>query len=170
MTLHLVRHGRPAVTPGVPASAWDLDPAGYDAIWALRESGRLPVRAAWLTSPEPKAVQTAQLLTDGDVGILDDLREHERSGEWVEDFAGAVRRAFEHPDLPAVDGWEPLDACRARVVAAVRRVLDVHGDDDVVLVGHATAWTLVLADLTGRPPDLARWEALAMPDLLVVEP
>lgn len=168
MTLHLVRHGRPAVTPGAPASSWDLDPAGYDDVWVLRTSGRLPARAAWFSSPEPKAMQTAQLLTDADVGVLDDLREHERSGEWLEDFTGAVRRAFADPAAPAVDGWEPLAACRERVTTAVRRVLEVHGSDDVVLVGHGTAWTLVVADLTGRPPDLARWAALTMPDLLTV--
>ncbi|WP_210438221.1 histidine phosphatase family protein [Nocardioides xinjiangensis] len=169
MTLHLVRHGRPAIDPAVPAAEWELDPATYDDVWALRASGRLPARGAWFTSPEPKAVQTAQLLTDADVGVLDDLREHGRTGEWVEDFPAAVRRAFVRPDVAAVEGWEPLDACRRRVVPAVRRVLDVHGDDDVVLVGHGTAWTLVVADLTGQAPDLARWETLGMPDVLVVE-
>lgn len=170
MTLHLVRHGRPLVRRGVPAAQWDLDPESYDDVWALRASGRLPTAAAWFTSPEPKAVQTAQLLTDGEVGVLDEVREHERSGEWLDDFTGAVRRAFEHPEGPAAPGWEPLAVCRDRVVPAVRRVLDVHGDDDVVLVGHGTAWTVLVADLTGRPPDLQRWESLAMPDVLTVEP
>lgn len=70
--------------------------------------------------------------------------------------------------MPAVAGWEPLTTCRQRVVPAVRRVLGVHGDDDVVLVGHGTAWTLVVADLTGQPPDLDRWQSLAMPDVLTV--
>jgi len=167
MTLHLVRHGRPLVVVGDPAATWELDPATYDDVWALRS--RLPARATWFASPEPKAVQTAQLLTEGDVGVVDDLREHQRSGEWVEDFAGAVRRAFERPDLPAVEGWEPLRDCRERVVSAVRRVRDVHAGEDVVLVGHGTAWTLAVADLTGRPPDLARWAALGMPDLIVVD-
>ncbi len=51
----------------------------------------------------------------------------------------------------------------------MRRVLEVHGDEDVVLVGHGTAWTLVVADLTGEPPDLDRWSALAMPDLITVQ-
>lgn len=166
MTLHLVRHGRPRVVPGTPAATWDLDPSTYDDVWALRD--RLPHRAAWFTSPEPKAVQTAQLLTDGEVGVVEELREHERSGEWVEDFAGTVRRAFEHPDRPALDGWEPLEDCRARVVPAVRRILDVHDAEDVVLVGHGTAWTLVAADLAGGPPDLERWAALRMPDLISV--
>ena len=167
--LHLVRHGRPLMVPGVPASEWDLDPAAYDDVWALRASGRLPTRAAWFASPEPKALQTAGLLTDGDVGVLDDLREHERAGEWVDDFPAAVRRAFADPDAPAVDGWEPLSGCRDRVTRAVRRILEVHGADDVVLVGHGTAWTLVVADLTGRPPDLDRWAALAMPDVIRVD-
>jgi broad specificity phosphatase PhoE len=168
MTLFLVRHGRSLVDPDSPASSWDLDPAGFDDVWALRESARLPAGAAWFCSPEPKAQQTAQLLTDGDVGIVDELREHERAAGWHDDFADRVRAAFADPATPAAAGWEPLDATRARLVPAVRRILDVHGDDDVVLVGHGTAWTLLVADLTGREPDLARWTSLGMPDVIEV--
>ncbi len=40
MTWFLVRHGRPLVVPGVPASQWELDPAAFDDVWALRD--RLP--------------------------------------------------------------------------------------------------------------------------------
>lgn len=166
MTLHLVRHGRPAITPGVPACDWHLDPAAYDDVWALRD--RLPARATWFCSPEPKAVETAQLLTDAQVGIVDDLREHERGGEWLQDHHAAVRRAFAAPDTPAVDSWEPLTACRERVVPAVRRILDVHRGEDVVLVGHGTAWTLAVAGVTGAEPDLDAWAALAMPDVWAV--
>lgn len=59
MAVHLVRHARPLVEPGRPPHTWGLDPAGFDEVRALRESGRLPRRAAWLSSPEPKAVGTA---------------------------------------------------------------------------------------------------------------
>lgn len=135
---------------------------------ALRTSGRLPEHAAWFCSPETRAVETAQLLTEREVGVLPDLREHERTAEWIEDFPAAVRRAFERPDEPAVAGWEPLADCRDRVVRAVRRVLEVHAGKEVVLVGHGTAWTLVVGELTGRPPDLDAWESLAMPDVLTV--
>jgi hypothetical protein len=38
----------------------------------------------------------------------------------------------------------------------------------VVLVGHGTAWTLLASELTGRPPDLARWAALRLPDVVVI--
>lgn len=171
MTLFLVRHGRSLPEPSRTPAQWELDPAGFDDVWALRESGRLPRDAAWFCSPEPKAVATAQLLTEGDAGIVEDLREHERgTTDWMPDHGDVVRRAFAAPHLPAYDGWEPLEACRARVVPAVRRILDVHAGEDVVLVGHGTAWTLVVADLTGAEPDLDRWAAMTMPDVLVVGP
>jgi len=167
--LHLVRHGRPLVDRSRPAHEWELDPAAYDDIWALRESGRLPDRAAWFSSPEPKALATAELLTDGDVGVVDGLREHVRDGAgWIEDFDDAVRRAFAVPDAAAVPGWEPLAHCRARVVRAVEPILAAYADDDVVLVGHGTAWTVLAAALTGDQPDLERWRRLAMPDVVAV--
>lgn len=170
MTLHLVRHGRPLVDPARRAADWDLDPAGFDDVWALRE--RLPSRAAWFCSPEPKAQQTAQLLTDGDVGIVDELREHERGPGLLDDFHDRVRSAFAQPDLPAAPGWEPLATMRDRLVPAVRRILDVHGglagDRDVVLVGHGTAWTVLAADLSGHVADLERWRSLGMPDVITV--
>jgi broad specificity phosphatase PhoE len=174
VTLHLVRHGLPLIDPERPAAEWELDPAGFDDVWALRE--RLPSRAAWFCSPEPKAQQTAQLLTDSDVGIIDELREHERGvTAWVEDpdaWHAVVRRVFTHPGEPSLPGWEPLNRTRERLLPAVRRILDVHGglagDRDVVLVGHGTAWTLLVAELTGEPPDLERWRSLGMPDVITV--
>jgi broad specificity phosphatase PhoE len=168
--LFLVRHGRPLVDRDRAASEWELDPAAYDDIWALRESGRLPERAAWFSSPEPKALATAELLTDTDVGVVDGLREHRReSGEWLEDFEDAVRRAFAVPDAQAVPGWEPLSHCRDRVVRAVDGILSAYAGDDVVLVGHGTAWTVLAAALTRTEPDVARWRSLAMPDVITLE-
>ena len=167
--LHLVRHGRSQPVPGSPPHRWELNPDGFDDIWALRESGRLPDRAAWFCSPEPKAVATAQLLTEGEVGIVDGLREHVReTADWIGDFRGTVARAFADPARPAYDGWEPLDECRYRVTRAVRGILSAHATGDVVLVGHGTAWTVLASELTGTPPDLDRWSVMTMPDLLVV--
>ena len=37
-----------------------------------------------------------------------------------------------------------------------------------MLVGHGTAWTLLVAGLTGSEPDLVRWESLGMPDVIEV--
>ena len=107
--LFLVRHGRPLVDRSRPAHEWELDPAAYDDIWALRTSRRLPRHATWFSSPERKALATAELLTDGEIGVVDGLREHQRdSSEWIDDFDDAVRRAFAVPAAAAVPGWEPI--------------------------------------------------------------
>ncbi len=171
MTLFLVRHGRPAPRPGVPAHEWELDPAGFDDVWALRESGRLPRRGGLVLLPEPKATATAQLLTEAEVGVVDGLREHVReSTDWIDDFAGTVARAFAEPDSPAYDGWEPLAACRDRVVRSVRGILGVPTRARTSSSsGTAPRWTVLVAELperarprrglTGTEPDLARWRA-----------
>lgn len=162
--LHLVRHGRPLVDRERPAHEWELDPAYADDVRALRPM--LPAVAAWFSSPEPKALATARLLTDGPVEVVDDLREHERdTTEWFEDFEAVVRRAFEDPSVPAYAGWEPLADTRRRIVTAVSGILDRHRGTDVVLAGHGTAWTILRSAVTGRPPDLEWWARLAMPDV-----
>ncbi|MFE6507403.1 histidine phosphatase family protein [Nocardioides sp. NPDC057767] len=165
--LHLVRHGRPLQVRGVAAEHWELDPAGFDDVWALRD--RLPAGAAWYSSSEPKARQTAQLLTDGEVGVVDALCEHRRGADWIDDFEATVERAFAEPAVAAYDGWEPLAECRTRVTKAVSGILSAHASEDVVLVGHGTAWTVLASDLTGAPPDLVRWRGLGFPDVFTVD-
>lgn len=167
--VYLVRHGRPLVDDAVPAAAWDLDPAGRAEIVALRESGRLPSDAVWFTSPEPKARQTAALLTDGPVEVVDDLAEQLRLHPGaVPDFDVVRRRAFARPERSVHPGWEPLEATRVRVGAAVRDILEEHPTSDIVLVGHGTAFALIASELTGGAPDSAVPEAMGMPDVLVV--
>ena len=168
--IHLVRHGRPLIRHDRPARDWELDPAGFDDVWALRESGRLPTSAAWFSSPEPKATATAQLLTEAEVGVIDDLREHVRdTTEWIEDFPAVVRRSFEDPTTPAHPGWEPLANCRTRIAQAFAGIRAAYPDDELVLVGHGTAWTLLASEITGLPPDLTRWAQLRLPDLIVLD-
>jgi len=165
----LVRHGRPAVDPGAAPHTWQLHPAGLADIETLRDSGRLPADARWFSSPEPKALDTARGLTRSDITVVHDLREHEREvTHWfdhADEFADTVRRAFDRPDERAVPEWEPLASTRDRLLPAVRRILTDHPDEEVVLVGHGTAWTLLVAELTRARPDLEAWAALRMPDL-----
>jgi broad specificity phosphatase PhoE len=163
--LFLVRHGRPLVVQGRPAHEWTLDPAYDDDVRALRP--QLPDDAAWFSSPEPKALLTARLLTEQPIEIVPDLREHERrTTDWIAEFEPVVARAFAHPDRSAYAGWEPLADTRRRVVAAASGILATHADQDVVLVGHGTAWTLLRAALSGTAPDLGSWAASRMPDVI----
>jgi broad specificity phosphatase PhoE len=166
--LHLVRHARPLVDPATPPHTWGLDPAGLPDLAALAVSGRLPDAATWYSSPEPKAAGTARGLTDQPVTVVDELSEHRRGAPWFADpadFRAAVRRVFTEPDVAAVPQWEPLAATRERLLPAVRRILAAHPGEDIVLVGHGTAWTLLVSELTASPPDLDAWAALRMPDV-----
>jgi broad specificity phosphatase PhoE len=165
LNLYLVRHGRPQIDRSRPAQEWNLDPAYDDDVRALRS--RLPSVARWFSSPEPKAFMTARLLTEEPIEVVADLREHERhTTDWMDDFTQVVRRAFAEPDVPAYDGWVPIAQTRRRVVRAVREIVARPGDDDLVLVGHGTAWTCLVSALTGTPPDLDAWARLGMPDVI----
>lgn len=170
MRLHLVRHGPSAVDRGKPAESWGLRDDAADCVYRLRGSGALPHEAVWFTSPETKAVETAALLFPTGADVLDGIREAERAAGWLpgDEFGAAVCRSFERPDRPAAEGWEPLSVTRGRVVRAVRtaiaQVAEPRTDVDIVLVGHGTAWTVLVADLTGAEPDLDAWSRMSMPD------
>jgi len=126
--------------------------------------------AAWHSSDEPKAIATAQLLTTGPVRTWPALREAHRS-DWFatqEEFRAAVLDAFNEPARSARPGWEPLDQTRQRISAAVADLVDQKGDN-LVLVGHGTAWTLLISEITACPPDLLTWKRLRVPDLCTVE-
>ncbi|MCL8026634.1 histidine phosphatase family protein [Nocardioides bruguierae] len=169
MVLVLVRHGRPLVDPAAPAASWELDPAGFDDVWSLRArvAGAVSGDAFWGCSPERKAVETAQLLTDGDVGVLPSLVE-QRGRTWVEDLPTVVAAALAAPEQAVLPGWEPVAALTERVLGTVEALRAEHPGRDLVLVGHGTAWTVLEAALTGQPATLARWGGWAMPDLRVL--
>lgn len=169
MRLHLVRHGRPLITEGVPNASWPLAPEAAEGLASLRASGRLPADAAWYSSPELKALGTAEALASGPVTVVDDLREMERpAGPWLggKQWHEIVSRSMLEPGAPALPGWETARATTERIVAAVRAV---PAEGEVALAGHGTAFTLLVAALTLAPPDLDGWRRMAMPDHLALE-
>lgn len=168
MRLHLVRHGPPRIDPAVPPHAWSLDETAHAAVLALADSGVLPAHARWLSSDEPKAVETAALLSPGAVEQLPALREQRRPAGWVDDYAVRVHRSMVRADEPAAEGWETSTQTRQRVTGAVREVLQ--GEEaEAVLVGHGTAWTLLVSELTGAPVDLVAWERMGLPDHATID-
>jgi broad specificity phosphatase PhoE len=169
--LHLVRHGRPTIEPGKLASSWQLDPAASPGLQRLRSFmvANAPA-ASWHSSDEPKAVATASALTDGEVEVVPMLREAGRA-DWFplqDQFRAAVLAAFSEPTIAACPGWEPFDQTRARVRVSADEIVG-RSPNDVVLVGHGTAWTLLVSDITGQPPDLESWARLGLPDLCTLD-
>ena len=169
MALHLVRHGPPRPDPDVPAHEWHLDPAEAAAVDVLGASGVLPPRARWCSSDAPKCLETARRLAAGaDVEVVPDLREQVRPAGWLPDYALRVHRSLVRTDEPPAEGWETGDSTRSRVLDAVRDLVDGTAGD-LVLVGHAVAWTFAVSELTGGTTDLAAWERMAMPDHCAID-
>jgi broad specificity phosphatase PhoE len=166
--VHLVRHARSEPTPGHPASDWGLAPDAGVGVAALKAADVVPAGALWACSDEPKAVATARLLGGVDVRCEPALREAARDATWLapDEWARLVLASFAEPDVSARGGWEPLTQTRARGVRATQSVVaDARAAGrDVVLVGHGTAWTLLVAAMTGRSPDVHAWQNMRMPD------
>ena len=170
--LTLVRHGLPEIDPTVPADRWQLSPDALPALTQLRRSGLIPSGSTWFSSPEPKATASADALTDSLVEVVKALREAVRPAVWYGDpaeFSALVRRSVLEPRVPAADCWESADQTQSRVLAAAEAILAETMSDHVVLVGHGTAWTLLVAALTACRPDLDAWQSMRMPDVAVLE-
>jgi broad specificity phosphatase PhoE len=135
----LVRHAAVVVDPSTPSSEWPLSPEGRDAARALV----LPAGPA-LTSPEPKARETAEL-AQLDATVDERLREVARP--WSDDYGSLVRRYLGGED---VDRWEPRAAALERLHAALDGF-------DGVAVSHG----LAIALYAGLSFD--EWRALPFP-------
>jgi broad specificity phosphatase PhoE len=139
--LTLVRHAAVVVDARVPSSEWRLSEEGRAAARALALDGDVSTA---LTSPESKAVETAEL-AGLDVRVDERLREVSRP--WSDDYVADVRRWFDGEELP---GWER----RADALARLRAALDgVAG----VAVSHGLAISLY-AGLS-----FEEWRALPFP-------
>jgi broad specificity phosphatase PhoE len=135
----LVRHAAVVVDPEAPSREWPLSDEGRRAAAALE----LPCRPA-LTSPEPKARETAAL-AGLDPRVDDRLREVERP--WSDAYVALVERYLDGDDVP---GWEP----RAAALARMRAALDGF---DGVAVSHGLVISL-FAGLT-----FEQWRELPFP-------
>lgn len=171
--LYLVRHGKPR--PDERANEfWELAPDAGEGLAALRASGAMPdgAGALWFSSPEPKALGTALALTDTPVEVIDGLREMVRPrGPWLgaQEWAAAVRASVSELDVPAREGWERGRDTTERVVGAFAEIRDRNPGRDLVLVGHGTAWTLLISALTAQPPDFEGWQRMGLPDVCALD-
>ena len=156
-----VRHAMADTTAADPA-AWHLGPTGREA--AVDLAHRLQVRApvaAVVTSPEPKAVESAGPIADLaglDVAVDHRLREVRRT--WVGPGYRAVAHRYLRGDVPA--DWEPHVEVAARIQGVVD---DAAPDGSTVIVTHGLALSLHLAARLGPGFDAESfWSRLAFPD------
>jgi broad specificity phosphatase PhoE len=145
-SLVLVRHGRTVVDPNIPAPQWRLDPA---AIEPCRSLGELLPAGPVVSSPEPKAIETARAI-GRPVSVDERLREIERPWVGGDDFEASVARYLAGE---RVDGWEPQAAALARFAESAHDII----------VSHGTVMSLYVGAATGADA-FEFWRSLTMPD------
>jgi broad specificity phosphatase PhoE len=154
----------PEIRRDVPPERWHLDAEGKAAARALAQV--LPARPLLVTSPEPKARETAEELLavrGGNLRLDGRLAEARRDAPYggIDEFrrlAEAYVGGVTHP------GWEARAAVAARVGGAVQDGRAAAGRRPLVMVSHGlaiTAWLLVDA---GIEDPGAFWAALRLPD------
>jgi broad specificity phosphatase PhoE len=174
MTDHVVllRHGAPEIEAGVASIAWRLSDAGRAAARRTAERLRAFAVTAIVSSPEPKARETADFVAQASscpVSELAALREHDRQTAGHldrETFVRSVANLFEHPD-ERVFGEETAAQALRRFRDAISEILRAHPSGDVVVVSHGTVIALFVADLTGEN-GVGLWRSMAMPSWFVL--
>ena len=172
MRLLLVRHAAVTVRPSAPGPQWHLSPEGRAAAGALADEPYWAELRGIHTSPEPKAVATAQRIAARHglpIRIEQELREVENRG-WVEEgYEDQVRRYLAGE---TIDSWGPRDAALRRVRACIDGIVERHQGLEVGVVSHGLVLTLYLTDLLGLDAVASHdlWASMRFPDVAVVDP
>jgi broad specificity phosphatase PhoE len=156
--LHYVTHPQVAVDPAVPVPRWGLSEVGRER--AMRAAIRPWTKGIGriVSSDEVKAIETARFFSAAlgvPVEVRPGLHENDRSATGFlppPEFEATADRFFAEPEA-SIRGWERAVDVQARVVAAVEAVLAEGGAEEILLVGHGAAGTMLWCALAGLPID-----------------
>jgi broad specificity phosphatase PhoE len=178
--LLLVKHSLPAIDPAVPAANWQLAESGRQRCALLAASLASYHPAILVSSTEPKAIATAELLwaaltqthklTLSLPAVWPGLHEHQRAQPGLlsqADFEAAIQRLFAAPDQ-LVYGEETANQAARRFETAVGELLAKYPDQTLAIVAHGTVISLFTALHTGLAP-LALWQRLGLPSSVVLD-
>jgi broad specificity phosphatase PhoE len=171
--LILVKHSQPEIVETIPATEWVLSQEGKTRAYRLGERLKLFSPEVVISSSEPKAVQTARIISQS-VGLpvqtMEALREHDRSNTSFltkQEFASRIQEFFERPD-ELVFGSETADQAHDRFSSAVKSILHEVPDQTFLIVAHGTVISLFVARLTGVSA-FSLWAELGLPSFVVVD-
>jgi len=170
--LILIKHSSPAIDPAVVSHQWKLSDEGRRRCDALADAVKAHALAAILSSEEPKAAETAELLAARlqlPFSTAPDLHEHDRSNVphmHGAEFQSAIAQFFQLP-AELVLGRETADAALQRFQAAVEKVLLDHPEGNLAIVSHGTVITLLVARHNPVRP-FPLWRQLALPSFVIL--
>jgi broad specificity phosphatase PhoE len=170
--LILIKHAPPEVVPDVPPEQWKLSERGRALCTPLADAVRPHTPAVVVSSTEPKASETGELLGSA-LGLpfetAPGLHEHDRSNVPhmpSREFISAMELFFRRPG-ERVLGRETADEAEGRFRGAVTRVLDAHPAGNVAVVSHGTVIALMVAKASGQSP-FRLWRELGLPSFVVL--
>ena len=172
-TVIMVRHSLPTIIPNLPAKEWRLSAIGRRRCIRLAERLRSHSPQVVVSSTEPKALETAQIvgeLLDIPVETRERLHEHERPDvQFFEDraeFEARVARFFAEPDR-LVLGRETADQAHIRFSRAVENAVETHPSKTVAISTHGTVMTLLVTRANDLDP-FSFWSQLGLPAFVIL--
>lgn len=171
--LVLVKQAMPDIVPDIPARRWRLSDGGRAASRTLARRLANLDPAAVITSDEPKAVETGEIIA-AELGLVcqsaPGLHEHDRLSA---PFLGqadseATMESFFQQLETLVFGSETAIAARDRFARAVDRVMLECPEDALVVVTHGTVISLYVSLVAGIEP-FPLWRRLGLPSFVVLE-
>jgi broad specificity phosphatase PhoE len=170
--LILVKHAMPIIDPALSAANWALSPEGRVQSLRLAERLRTYCPEAVVSSQEPKARETAEILAqhlDLSLSVVHDLHEHDRRGVPLLgklEFQMAVSEFFANPRT-LVFGRETADEAYARFRVALSAAASKSQSQTLVIVAHGTVISLFVSRETGVEP-YTLWQRLGLPSFVVI--
>lgn len=170
--LILVKHSLPEIIPRIPANQWTLSEIGRVRCKSLVEKIESHAPDIVVSSMEPKAIETAQILA-GQINkpfrTFEGLVEHDRTGVGFlgkEQFEAKVNDFFEHPDHLIMGRETASEACE-RFSKALAAIEMEYPNKNIMVVSHGTVITLFVQKSTGLEP-LSFWKKLGLPSFVVL--
>jgi broad specificity phosphatase PhoE len=155
-TVFFITHPDVAIDPAIPLTEWPLNARGVARMRAMLAQPWVSDIAHVASSKERKALDGARILAThlgADPVIHSGLDENDRSATGYlpkPAFEAMADAFFARPDA-SVRGWERAVDAQARIVAAMRDVLDEAPAGDVAVVSHGGVGALLLCHLIAAP-------------------
>jgi broad specificity phosphatase PhoE len=169
--LILVKHARPEVLDEIPSHEWRLSDQGRAACGPLAEALRGHDPAVIVTSDEPKAIETGQLVAEilhKPIETAAGLHEHDRSNVPMMrsgEFLSALAMFFKDRNRLLL-GKETAAQALARFERAIESVLQKHDQGNIAMVTHGTVLALV-AEKHGAGDGFTLYRKMQLPSFVV---
>jgi broad specificity phosphatase PhoE len=168
-SLYLIRHARTKMSDAA-AECWPLSKEGERQADILAQQSFWREVALILSSPEPKALQTAKpAARRWSIPVETTNCLHEvRRPHLIPDYENAIARFFSNPKS-SIEDLEPAAQASERITRCIKGLSIKHPEKTLAIVTHGLVTALFLARLEDRWPTVAEWRAMPFAGLAVID-